>query len=339
MVRPETKFVDIKVDNELLFGSRRSKIEPKRTIRIAYLEKVIGDPFIAESVIFCHGFTSSSKPLFDKFIQEVAIWSDGLGMNLRLVALDWPGHGESSRVKKYSFPLLVSSLNSFIEKLGIQKAHFFGMSLGAVVITMYAVKYPDKVASLSLQGTPIIAEDFGEEFLNKSKRILVALHPVAKVLPKDLSILPVSFLKKVSGILIKKYPKGWTLEDLSIVVNEAGSLLDNGIEAMKQLAPKAFCDLSEEFLNLDLTGNLNQLRDFSPELPLLLIDGTVYMHSFLNTIDRLEQHFRGCNVRTCKIAGAGHLATLLKPEIVAGEFLNFLLAIKKPYRKLTDLCD
>ncbi len=97
-----------------------------------------------ETLIFVHGFQSTKSfwmPYFKKFIN-----------NYNIIAMDLPGHGNSSRPKtqKYDLQSMTDSLALFIEKKNLDNFHLIGISMGGGIVTIYAHKYPQKVKSLIL---------------------------------------------------------------------------------------------------------------------------------------------------------------------------------------------
>ena len=67
------------------------------------------------------------------------------------IALDLRGTGESQELDAaYSMQDLALDLSSFMQVLGIERAHIFGLSLGAAAGMCFAAQYPEKVKSLSL---------------------------------------------------------------------------------------------------------------------------------------------------------------------------------------------
>jgi 3-oxoadipate enol-lactonase len=67
------------------------------------------------------------------------------------ISLDLRGTGETDKPDgAYSTELLADDVAAFMQAVGIQKAHISGLSLGAATGMWVAVKYPDKVQSLSL---------------------------------------------------------------------------------------------------------------------------------------------------------------------------------------------
>ena len=67
------------------------------------------------------------------------------------ISLDLRGTGETDKPEgAYSTEVLADDVAALMQALGIQKAHIFGLSLGAATGMWLAAKYPDKVQSLSL---------------------------------------------------------------------------------------------------------------------------------------------------------------------------------------------
>jgi len=67
------------------------------------------------------------------------------------ISLDLRGTGESQKPDEaYSTQDLAADLSSFMQALGIERAHIFGLSLGAAVGMWFAAQYPQKTKSLSL---------------------------------------------------------------------------------------------------------------------------------------------------------------------------------------------
>jgi len=70
-----------------------------------------------------------------------------------VVALDFPGHGQSAkrpRGTKYHLTDYVADVAHGVEDLGFSRFHLMGHSLGAGVAIVYAALYPEKVQKLVL---------------------------------------------------------------------------------------------------------------------------------------------------------------------------------------------
>ena len=97
-----------------------------------------------ETLVFVHGFQSTKNywlPYFKKFHKKYNI-----------VALDLPGHGNSSRPKdqKYDLQSITKSLEFFIKEKDLKNFHLIGTSMGGGIATIYAHNNPEKLKSLVL---------------------------------------------------------------------------------------------------------------------------------------------------------------------------------------------
>jgi pimeloyl-ACP methyl ester carboxylesterase len=73
------------------------------------------------------------------------------GKRFTCVSIDLRGTGDSDKPQTpYSFEVLADDVASFMQAVGISRAHVSGLSFGASVGMWLAAKYPDRVLSLSL---------------------------------------------------------------------------------------------------------------------------------------------------------------------------------------------
>jgi abhydrolase domain-containing protein 6 len=98
-------------------------------------------------MILLHGFTAE-KNNWPRFTRNV-------DSEFRVIAIDWPAHGESTYVEggNYTLAAQASRLNAFMEKLGINKAHLVGNSMGGAIAANFASRYPSKVQTLTLMNS------------------------------------------------------------------------------------------------------------------------------------------------------------------------------------------
>jgi len=69
------------------------------------------------------------------------------------IALDTRGHGNSPRGKApFTLAQFAEDLKNFMDKQGFEKAHLLGFSDGGNIALMFALKYPDRVEKLVLNG-------------------------------------------------------------------------------------------------------------------------------------------------------------------------------------------
>lgn len=109
---------------------------------IVYLERVVRAP--AGTVVMVHGL-GGSKDHWTRFAAR-------LPRNLRLIAIDLPGFGESPKdpAASHASAAQVARLKRFFDVHGLSGVHLMGSSMGGRIATEYALAWPDDVASLVL---------------------------------------------------------------------------------------------------------------------------------------------------------------------------------------------
>lgn len=79
---------------------------------------------------------------------------DHLKNDYTCITYDLRGHGDSPLPKsRFGLDELVADLEALRARLGIEKAHFVGHSLGGMIGPAYARSYPERVLSLGLYST------------------------------------------------------------------------------------------------------------------------------------------------------------------------------------------
>jgi pimeloyl-ACP methyl ester carboxylesterase len=109
---------------------------------IAYLERDVRAP--TATVLMVHGF-GGDKDHWTRF-------GAYLPQDLRLIAIDLPGFGESPKDPRasYASAAQVARLKRFVDAHGLRGFHLVGNSMGGRIATEYALAYPDDVATLVL---------------------------------------------------------------------------------------------------------------------------------------------------------------------------------------------
>ncbi len=79
-----------------------------------------------------------------------------LSKSFRVITCDLRGHGESDKAdpSNYSIQLFAEDLNGLAEKLGVEKTHLVGYSMGGLVAAQFALDHPHRLHTLVLGGTP-----------------------------------------------------------------------------------------------------------------------------------------------------------------------------------------
>jgi pimeloyl-ACP methyl ester carboxylesterase len=130
-----------------------ARVETVEGLRIRYVMAGKGP-----AVVLLHGFASS-----------IYTWKDvlpGLARTRTVVALDFPGFGESDQPADLGFSVLPKVVRGLMDTLGVGSATVVGNSLGGAVATVLAAESPERVGALVL----IDAAGFN---LNASDRPLI----------------------------------------------------------------------------------------------------------------------------------------------------------------------
>lgn len=120
-------------------GLERKEVTLADGLRYVYLEGGSGEP-----LLLLHGFGANK----DNFT-DVSLF---LTRHYRVIAPDHIGFGESDRPAQASYlpEAQARRLNRLATRLGLQKMHIGGSSMGGQIALTYAALYPDKVESLWL---------------------------------------------------------------------------------------------------------------------------------------------------------------------------------------------
>jgi 3-oxoadipate enol-lactonase len=141
---------------------------PINNLQIAYDDHGAGQP-----IIFLHAFPLN-RHMWDADIRSLLLEGDTQG-RFRLVALDWPGFGESDIVDEVStmeqFADIVAQL---MDTLGMRQAILCGLSMGGYAAFAFLRKYPQRLAGLILADTRPGA-DTPEARVNRENMAKIAL--------------------------------------------------------------------------------------------------------------------------------------------------------------------
>jgi pimeloyl-ACP methyl ester carboxylesterase len=111
-----------------------------RTGKVAYSDTGSGRP-----IVLLHA-TLHDRHDFDAI-------SDALSRHHRVIAVDWPGHGESDRADGITGPLLADVLEDIVDALRLESVVLIGNSVGGSAAARLAISRPQTVAGLVLVNT------------------------------------------------------------------------------------------------------------------------------------------------------------------------------------------
>lgn len=239
-----------------------------------------------EWVVFVHGAGGSST-IWYKQIRE---FKDHF--NVLLVDLRGHGQSESTAAPDYTFEDVSRDVLVVLDHLGIEQAHFVGISLGCILIRTLADMAPERVRSMVLGGA--ITR------LNVRSRFLVALGNLFK------RVVPYLWLYRLFAWIIM--PRKHHREARSLFISEAENLC------------------RKEFLRwFRLTWEVTPLLRFFEERELRI--PTLYLmgeedHMFLPAVRALIRKHTRSILRV--LAESGHVVNIDRPELFNRHAISFI---------------
>lgn len=223
-------------------------------IRLHYIEKGTGEP-----LILLHGNGEDGS----YFIHQMNYFSK----KYRVIALDTRGHGWSPRgTKPFSITQFAEDLHDFMNQQEISNAHLLGFSDGGNIALTFALKYPERVKSLILNGAnlepkgvkssvqmPIVLEyKMASAFAKKSRHALAKMEMFGlmvnepNIQPKELHKLHLRTLV-IAGTddMIKEEHTQLIYQNLPM----ARLAFVKGDHFIARKCPKVFNRTVDEFLN------------------------------------------------------------------------------------------
>jgi pimeloyl-ACP methyl ester carboxylesterase len=121
-----------------------------RTGRVAYSDTSTGrvaysDTGTGRPIVLLHA-TLHDRHDFDPIV-------DAIARHHRVIAIDWPGHGESDDAEGITGPLLADVLEDIVDVLKLKSVVLIGNSVGGSAAARLAITQPQTVAGLVLVNT------------------------------------------------------------------------------------------------------------------------------------------------------------------------------------------
>jgi len=125
---------------------------------IAYLEGGRGEP-----LVLVHGIGADKENF-----APIAAWLRGIG---RIIAIDLPGFGESSKPidGDYSIEAQAERLDQVLDALGVRRVHLGASSMGGAIVLAHAQRRPERVASLWLLAPAGVGNAAESEMLRRHR--------------------------------------------------------------------------------------------------------------------------------------------------------------------------
>jgi pimeloyl-ACP methyl ester carboxylesterase len=250
--------------------------------------KILNNSSQSDWIVFIHGAGGSS-----------AIWHKQIKFfksHYNLLLVDLRGHGKSAKYKDkgkpYSFESIAEDIFEVLDHVGIEKAHFIGVSLGTLIVRQIAEMAPQRVSTMVLAGAI--------SYFNLKSRFWVGLGRIFK------NILPFMWLYRLFAFVIM--PAKNHRESRITFINEA-----------KKLCRREFVRWYS--LTGQLRGLLRKLDAHENGVPTLYVMGEEdYM--FLDPIKQVVQRFK--NATLYVVEECGHVVNIEKPLVFNEVTLRFL---------------
>lgn len=240
-------------------------------------------------VVFVHGAGGSSSIWFLQLKE--------FKKHFNVLMVDLRGHGKSKapalpKKPHYSFEDITLDIIEVLDHLGIEKAHFIGISLGTILIRQISELAPERVCSMVMGGAIIR--------LNVRARVLVAIGNTFK------RFIPYMWLYSFFAWIIM--PRARHRKSRLLFVNEA-----------KKVAQKEFMRWFK------LTGELNPLLKYFEEkdtgIPTLYLMGEEdYM--FLPAVEYIVGRHRNSYLQV--IGNSGHVCNVDQPHDFNSRAISFM---------------
>ena len=222
-----------------------------------------------------------------------------LSKRFTCISVDLRGTGESENPKvSYSTETLADDVADFMEVMQIEKAHLFGLSLGAAVGMWVAAKYPQKVRSLSLHGAWTKTDPFVRTVVEGWQVTAQALANVAEM------------------VILGIFPWCFTPE-LYAARPEYIQSLSDFVRSRPAQSVESFLQQSNAVLGHDIEAQLGRI-----EAPMQVTFGRHDALTSSRFAERIKHEVRHCEVIVFE--GCAHAALYEKVEEFNRKTLEFL---------------
>lgn len=236
--------------------------------------------------------------LSNGIMMSTASWAyqkSALEQHLRVLLYDCRGMWQSDHPEEaYSMEQHADDLAGLLDALEIEKAHIAGISYGAEVSMVFALKFPEKIQSL------IIIDGVSE------------IHPLLKA-----QTMPwLMAAEREDPELLLRTSVHLNFAENWIQANQA--FIENSVDRYAELDMDALARLMRAFYKLDITDQLPEIK--APTLVIAgeedLIKGPKYAEIIANRIPGSE---------LATVPGSGHAVCLEKPAVLNTLLLGFVL--------------
>ncbi|KAA9157185.1 alpha/beta hydrolase [Amycolatopsis acidicola] len=128
---------------------------PVRGLQMYYEVHGAGRP-----LVLLHGGVHTVELTFGALLPDLA-------RDRQVIAAELQGHGRTADIdREMTLPELAADVLALLDHLGLERADFFGFSLGGLVALQLVITAPERVGRLVLASTHYRAEGYHEEILD-----------------------------------------------------------------------------------------------------------------------------------------------------------------------------
>ena len=250
-------------------------MEKKTQINGVALHYTLEGPQAAPVVTFCHSLAADSTLW--------ALQRRALASTYRVLCFDWRGHGGSdSSPGPYTFEQLADDARALLAKLGIDRTHFVGMSMGGMVGQVLALRSPEILSSLTLCDT-------------------TAMMPKDRAASWDAKIAAAStdFESLVGPAVDVFLPKGFS-ESHPEVVEMVKTMF-------RRTSPEGYIACAHPIRDFNVIERLHEIR-----VPTLVVVGEQDMGTPVPASKAIAERIPGARLHV--LANAAHLSNLAQPD-------------------------
>lgn len=206
----------------------------------------------------------------------------------RVLAVDLPGHGKSGGLPLATVAAYADALYSWTEEHGLPRFVLAGHSMGGAIVIEYALRHPRRLAGLAL--------------LSTGARLRVA--------PQILAGIENDFEATVD--LLVRWMYGERADP---------NLLRLGARRLREVKPEV---LQADFVACDAFDRRAEVSRI--DLPTLILCGDADVMTPLRSSEHLRDQISKSQLVV--ISGAGHMAALQQPQVVAQHLEAFLARLQ-----------
>ncbi|CAN5507177.1 alpha/beta hydrolase [soil metagenome] len=130
----------------------RSRQVDANGISVRYLES--GPPDARHPLLFLHGGTGTAERHWSAQLEDLGT------LGYRCLAPDHRGHGGTANDRDgLDQGLMAEDQSAFLRRLGVERAHVVGFSIGGVIALYLALAHPDQVASITAIGSHMTIDE------------------------------------------------------------------------------------------------------------------------------------------------------------------------------------